>query len=355
MSREMNREEFLRHKRRLRYIVDRNLFLLTKRANERPFRGKQGLYYFLLSRAGTYTFWGRYYLGEVPHPRWGTYIETPNERLGNRYLSLANELRAYTRRCARFIDLFKRRAMDVRSRDIKTEEQLFRLKEIVYEDKVAERDFVEEIKLNLMFKYRMMKDLINDLDWYVEKIDEQVRKVEDLINEERGVFRLSAMLIFYAREIKKYTPIPFAEFRVWMLTHHPSRHSEKEFVGALMNLMNLFPTVKIAFERGSAYIGDEDGDILASKPEEITARIIGFEREIIDPDEVEENFRKTGLPRSEWKYDTIYRYVCFYKKEPKYRVPKGIVKRLFDKPKEKIHVQYNEARIRSLEGSPVVE
>lgn len=350
----MSREEFLRHKRRLRYVVDRNLFLLTKHSGEKPFRGVQGLYYFLLSRAGTYTFWGRYYLGEVPHPRWGKYVENPDRRMGNMYLNIAKDLRRYIGICSQFVDLMKKRSLEVRSRKIKEEEQLFKLKEHVYDDKVAERDFVEEIKINFIFKYRVLHEFIDKLNWYVEKIDEQVKKIEDLINEERGVFRLSAMLIFYAREIKKYTPIPFAEFRVWMLTRNPSKHNEREFVEALMNLLNLFTTVKKAFDTGMAYVGDENGDVLAKKPNEITVKIIGFEKEIIDPDEVEENFRKTGLPRSEWKYDTIYRYVCFYKKEPKYKIPKGIIKRLFDKPRDEIHMQYNEAKIRSIEGSPIV-
>ena len=347
----MSREQFLNHKRRLRYIVDRNLFLLTKRANERPFVGRQGLYYFLLSRAGTYTFWGRYYLGEVPHPRWGTKIKEPNVRIGRRYLQVAEDLRSYTRRCARFIDLMRDHAVRVRSRELKEEDELFSLKEKVYDDKVAERDFVEEMKVALHIKYPMMRDLIEDMDWYAEKIDQEIKKLEQLINEEKGVYRISAVMMFYATEIKRYTPIPFAEFRVWTLTRNPNKYSKKKLVDALKRMIRLFDSVRIAFERGRAYAGDYEGNVVARKMDEISVEIVGFEMELIDEDEIVPTFMTTGLPRDEWKYDAVYRYACFFRNEREYKVPKETLRRFIPGLDTKdVRIQYNEAKIRSIEG-----
>jgi len=341
-----DRKTFLNHKRRLREIVDRDLFYLTKSASERPFVGRQGLYYFLLTRSGSYALWGRYYLGQIPHPRWKTYISTPNPTLGQRYVRLSEDLKRYVRRCARFVNLFRKWSSDVRSRDIKEEEDLLELKENVYNDKILERDFIEQIKVDLSFKYPMMRDLISDVDWYSDKVSELIRKLEDLINEEKYVYRLSMVWMFYTKEIKRYTPMPFAEFRVWLLTRNPRQYTKDQFSKELYRLTKIFWSINVAWHKKEIYLGDVDGN-------PISAQIIGIEVERLDPDEVESNFRTTGLPEDEWEYDRFYRYVCFFQKQAGLKIPSNVL-RLFRPTDEYRYKEYNEAKIRMLEGSPKV-
>jgi len=339
-----DRKTFLNHKRRLRGIVDRDLFYLTKSASERPFVGRQGLYYFLLTRAGSYAMWGRYYLGQIPHPRWKTYISTPNPTLGQRYVRLSEDLKRYVRRCARFVNLFRKWSSDVRSREIKEEEDLLELKENVYNDKVLERDFIEQIKVDLSFKYPTMRDLISDVDWYSDKVSELIRKLEDLINEEKYVYRLSMVWMFYAKEIKENTPVPFAEFRVWVLTRNPTKYNGDMFRHELYKLTKIFFSINVAWHKELVYLGDVEGT-------PITAEIVGIEKEPLDKDEIEKNFASTGLPREEWKYDTFYRYACFFERKAGKKIP-AKVRRLFRPEKKYVYKEYNEAKIRQLEGTP---
>jgi len=156
------------------------------------------------------------------------------------------------------------------------------------------------------------------------------------------VFRVGMVWMFYAKEIKRYTPTPFAEFRAWVITRNTKKYTKSRFRKVLFNLVNLFPSVMDAWRRRQIYLGDDTGTA-------ISARIVGLEIERIDRDEIREYFRTTGL--AEPKFDEIYRYVAFFMKSRRLRVPQALLRIFLPIPEKRdlIGREYNERDIRRIE------
>jgi len=106
-------------------------------------------------------------------------------------------------------------------------------------------------------------------------------------------YRNSLVKMYYAKTIKRHTPTPFAEFRVFMfLTRAIS--NRKRLKKVLTTTQKYFPSLAYAMRKG-----------------QITAKIEGEELEQIDEDELYENFKTTGWKTIE--FNRCYRYVAFFK------------------------------------------
>ena len=182
--------------------------------------------------------------------------------------------------------------------------------------------------------YLTLEDFEGVPEWLIRRLTRKPRKVKR--------YRISMVWMFYAKEIKRYTPHPFAEFRAFVVTKRPDLYKPTRFRKILFSLVNLFPSVMHSWRSKRIYLGDESG-------EAISAKITGLEREVIESEEVREVFESTGLENP--KMDEIYRYVAFFKKRP-IRIPAEILKKfipIFEQKSSVLGREYNEADIRRIE------
>jgi len=182
--------------------------------------------------------------------------------------------------------------------------------------------------------YLTLEDFEGVPEWLIKRLTRKPRKAKN--------YRISMVWMFYAKEIKRYTPDPFAEFRAFVVTKRPDLYKPTRFRKILFNLVNLFPSVMHSWRSKRIYLGDYVGN-------PISARIIGLEREIIEADEVRETFESTGLEKS--RRDEIYRYVAFFKKR-RVRISVEVLKMFLPlKGRSAIYKDYNEKEIREIERS----
>lgn len=131
------------------------------------------------------------------------------------------------------------------------------------------------------------------------------------------VFRTSLTRMYYAEEVKKETPEPFAEFRVFYYSRtKPSDAKTKQILMTMNFAMDMIEWTFISM-------------MIANLNETLRWEIQGIEKGIeVDNDEAQEDLLTTGLDRPE--FDEFYRYVNFMKKTG--------------------NNEYNEHDIRGLEG-----
>jgi len=218
-----------------------------------------------------------------------------------------------------------------------------------------EIELIEETKKYISKHLPERETWLKRLETFLKKIKEKLKLLP--------IYRLSMVWMFYATEVKRYTPVPYLELRVWTLTRNPKKYVWNDFNKKLTTLTRIlgtwgkdgkFYSLQYSWKAGHIYLGNEEG-------EEIRAEIIGIERELIDEDEARNNLKTTGLPKT--KYNELYRYACFFRKEKELKIPEkvlrlgtwlkmdNIIERIGEyvfKKRYYIHREYNEADIRRI-------
>ena len=186
-----------------------------------------------------------------------------------------------------------------------------------------------------------------------------LKNLKKLIEELKGkkLYRSSLVRMYYAEKPKTQTPTPFLETRVFMITTRPINWNvwkprmEKELDWLEFVFEGLrsqkFVQKKLNEEIKSRPVKKGRFVVPVGRPERyVRYSIVGEEvNRKIDIDEAvgkippergagitKGDFSTTGLPVSEWKFYTLFRYACFFKTN-------GDIKR-----------EYNEREIRILEG-----
>jgi hypothetical protein len=118
--------------------------------------------------------------------------------------------------------------------------------------------------------------------------------------------------MFYAKIPVRRTPVPFCEFRVWIITERPIKFAEKYFDDILNKLEYTFISMRIAREKNTIYY------------------IEGREENVkVDRDEAMMYFARAGVKA---EFGKPYRQVHFWHKAGE-------------------EVVYNESDIRNIEGT----
>ena len=282
------------------------------------------------------------------YTRAARYWETRNRALAGKYARLVELLRGERKIFKRYL----RELSDLSKEEI-TKENLHRIKKDLLRIKRRERNRIDKLRDYVLKEYPEKERFLNGLDWYFNLLSKAFERINWLIRVEAKPWRLSMVWMFYATDIKRYTPEPFAELRVFCITRYPERWRRWMFRGKLYELTKIFASIGYAWHQKQIYLGDEAGV-------PISAKIIGIERRQIDWDEAEATLESTGLPKREQKEETLYRYAAFFRKRKAEKVPEGVLRLVgfllkgSEETRPWIYKEYNERDIRNLERRPEV-
>jgi len=190
------------------------------------------------------------------------------------------------------------------------------------------------------------------LDEFTE--DDFERKIEDSSEDElkealakRSFYRNSRVRMYYSNTYtESQTPTPFCEVRVWSISEYRDDEAQKKLKQALDHIEDFYLDSISDYAKQWGVVVSEDlteqqtlDEEFARKPKDMAGvykpakidqtvinnvfiddiedvsqyKILGREDNVrIDGQEALISFLRTGLPKSDWNLNEIFRYVCFF-------------------------------------------